>query len=151
MTITVSKEAFSDFIEEALPLVTEHWKEVSANRDKVPLSVDREKYLALEAAGKLFCFVARDNGELIGYNVFFVDTHIHYKETVFAANDAIFVKPEYRGRPSLSLISFAEESLKKEGVSVIHYHMKIWKEFKKLMELFEYQETEIIYGKYIGD
>jgi spermidine synthase len=93
----------------------------------------------------------RDDDNLIGYNIFFLKEHPHYKDHVFATNDIVYIDPKYREElTSPEFFKWCEDQLKSSGVSVITYHMKVMKSFQSLMKLLEMDHAEHVYTKYIG-
>jgi GNAT superfamily N-acetyltransferase len=91
-------------------LVAEHWKEVGVHKDAVPLDVDWEGYQLDEENGLLKIIAARRGDRLIGYASYYVLPHRHYRSTLHALNDAIFVLPGERGA-GIALIRAAERLL----------------------------------------
>lgn len=101
-----------------------HWREVAVDKDKIPLSVDWNRYVATEEAGAFMAFAMSDGDALVGYNAFFTNRHFHYSTTVFAVNDVIYVRPENRGLDGIRFILSAEKELAGLGVRKILYHSK---------------------------
>lgn len=148
--ITIQCETYLDAIKELRPLFEEHWEEVAINKEKIKLNPDYSKYEQMQASGILALFTARDEGRLIGYSVFFMIPHMHYRDHMFAMNDIIFLLPEYRGTMAgADLVQFAEKELKGVGVSYITYHFKTHLPFGKGLEFLGYEHCENMFGKYI--
>jgi len=146
------QEFLHQVVDEAKPLLEEHWEDIALNKDKIKVNPDWDTYYLLEDQGKLKIFTARLEGKLIGYFVVIVAPHIHYKDHLFACNDLIFVSKEYRkGRTGLKLIKFAEKYLKEDGVSVLNINTKNHKPFHSLMKFLGYNSIETVYSKYLGD
>lgn len=153
MEVALQKNSFSfkrehliDVLEEAAPLTALHWKEIAHYQD-IPLEMDREKYLKLEALDVLRCFIARnDQGALIGYAVFFVQHNIHYKSSLQAVQDVLFIHPEYRGTGK-RFIEWCDQELKKEKVQVIYHHVKSAHNFGPMLERMGYQLVDLIYAR----
>jgi len=149
--ITYQIEQWSDFVGDATPIFYDHWKEVALYQDKIPLSVDDEKYRVMENAGLLHIVTARDDGALVGYFLSIMSVHPHYKEHSYAVNDVLYVVPDGRGSDiAVDMFKFAETELKKLDISVIVLHMKVKKTFKSLVDYLGYDHAEMIYTKYIG-
>lgn len=143
--IYYQQEGPSRAIEEALPLFEQHYQEIARYHD-VPLAPDYDAYAAIEAAGQLRVFSARDCGTLIGYVIFFVRPHHHYRHTLFAVQDVLFLLPEYRkGLTGLRLMQFADERLKAEGVKVVTQHVKNYADFGPILERMGYEKVETTY------
>lgn len=141
-----------DFIESLKPLLEEHYQEIALHKDVVKLDPDWERY-GLLAKNKTAVFIgARDNGKLIGYSVFFLVTHIHYKQLKMASNDVLYLDPEYRkGMTGIKLIKASEEILKKLDVQKILWHIKFAKDFRKILYRMGYEDEDAIVGKILKD
>ena len=146
--LTFQQERVSDLWDEVMPLLIRHKDEVCHYKDFV-LNPDVESYEAIERAGGMRCYTARLNGDLIGYCALFVKHNLHYRDSVQALQDVLFILPEHRGsRAGLKLIRFCEERLRSEGVQVIMQHLKL--ATPKTVELFGkmgYEEIDVIMGK----
>lgn len=96
MTVTAQVENLTQRLEELKPLLPHHHKEIAIYQDRMPLDPDYGAYLAADARGEL-CFVtARKDGELVGYALFFVKPHLHYRRTLTATMDLIYLWPDHR-------------------------------------------------------
>ena len=93
-----------------------------------------------------------DNQELVGYFCVVATKSLHYKDHIFATCDIIYVKQDKRaGMTGYKLIEFAEQDLKKLGVSLLAINTKIHAPFDKLLNRMDYNLTERLYTKYIGE
>lgn len=150
--ITYQEESAQDCLEEIKPIIKLHWEEIALHKDKIKLNPDFDKYLLLDSLGMLHILTARDEGELVGYFISFIQPNMHYKAELFAINDILYIKPEHRkGTVGYRLFKNAEASLKEIGVDVIVVHTKVNNDFKPLMDKLEYERIEYSYSKYIGD
>ena len=153
-----AQESFKEFISSTRPLIREHHWEVGIYQDEIDLNIDEDLYTTLDEAGKLRIYTWRDEKTLDwplsmrGYSLFFVHSHPHYKDHLFASNDIVYVKPHFRHTGNtLKFFEWCEQQLVDEGVSVISYHMKEDKPFHTLMkDMLGYDHQEHIYTKYIG-
>lgn len=149
--ITYQVEKLIDIIDELKPLLENHWEEVAWYKDKVKLNPDYDKYLEMDSTSVLHIVTARDEDVLVGYDINFLLPHGHYSDHLYAINDIIFLKPEYRHfGVAQEMVEYAEQELKNLGVSVITFHMKVAHPFHSLMEATGYQTQEYTYSKYIG-
>ncbi|MDE2105175.1 MAG: GNAT family N-acetyltransferase [Patescibacteria group bacterium] len=124
--ITVKRESYAEVIDDIRPLLERHWKEIARNQEKIPLDPDYSRYQALDAKGMLFIFTAKDEGEFVGYAIYFIGPHVHYKSHKWAISDIFWVKPERRGvMIGKRLFTLAEQTLKEAGASVMHTTSKI--------------------------
>jgi len=152
MTVEYNVEKLVDCLEEIKPLLESHYKEIAMYQDKIELNPDYDKYLTLCDSGVLHIVTARYEGVLVGYFVSLVLPHLHYQDHMYAANDILFIAPEYRNaKVGLSLFKYAEEALKELGVSVLTVHMKTLLPFDSLCEGLGYDYAERSYTKFIGE
>lgn len=143
-----AREKIKDCLDEALPLLEAHWKEVAFYPDIV-LEPDREAYYAMESLGCVACFVVRDeDSHMIGYAVYFMRKSLHYKNSLQASNDIIYLNPTHR---KLGLagdfISWCDKQLKELGVQVVSHHIKSSHNWGRLIERQGYQLQDLIYTK----
>ena len=151
-SITIAVESLEAVVEESRPLLQDHWEEIALNKDKIKLEPDWPVYFALASEGRLGLYTARDEGKLVGYFVVTVSQHPHYAKNIFAENDVVFLKKEYRKTGvGAMMIRFAEQDLRKKGVSVLSINTKVHQPFDSLMEALDFSLIERKYSKYIGD
>ncbi len=149
--ITFAEESLANVKEEIQPLIEMHWEQVALNQGKIKLNPDWEEYARLYFNGALKIYTARDDCELVGYFVVTVSRSAHYKDHIFAICDVIFVKPDKRaGMTGYKLIKYAQNSLKKNGVSLLNINTKVHVPFDKLLQRMGFNLIERIYSKYIG-
>lgn len=130
-------------LEEVKPLLQKHWEEVAHYKD-IPLDPDYTQYILLQDLNMLRSFSARDdNGKLIGYAVFLVKKHPHYKQHLYAMQDIIFIDPDRRGI-GVFLIKFCDEELRKIGVHVVSHHVKFSHNWSSILERMGYEKQDII-------
>lgn len=109
--LTIEWETVQGLLDEGLAaLVAEHWQEVGVHKEQVPLDVDWEGYQFDEENGLLKTIGAWRGSRLVGYASYYVLAHRHYRRTLHALNDAIFVLPGERGA-GIALIRRAETLL----------------------------------------
>lgn len=141
------EERVSGIWAELEPLLEAHWAEIARYQD-IKLDPDVEAYERLEAEGKVRCYTARDGGALIGYAVFFVRGNLHYRNSLQAIQDVLFVLPQHRaGLAGVRLIKVAEERLKALGVQVVYHHAKRTNRVGELLERLGYELVDGLYAK----
>lgn len=146
--VSFKQELLNDTRDAATSLLWAHWREVALNKDIIPLDPDWDAYERLEDDGKLRIFTARDGIKLVGYFVVIVSSHLHYKSTLFAENDLIYLDPDYRkGHVAARLIRFAEKCLREDGVTVLMINTKDHRPFDPLLVRSGYGLVERVYGK----
>lgn len=150
MTVTYQSEDPETFIDELRHILPTHYDELCVTKD-FPLMPDYEAYGRLYVAGMLRCITVRDDAELIGYALFIVQPHLHYKSCKTAFEDIYFLRKEHRkGRIGIRLFQFAEDVLKKEGVHRIIMHTKIHLDNSRLFEYLGYKNTDKLYTKILS-
>jgi GNAT superfamily N-acetyltransferase len=138
------------FIEELKEVIPLHYDELCVTKD-FPLMPDYEAYGRLYVAGFLRCVTARDESGLVGYAIFIVQPHLHYKSCKTAFEDIYFLRKEHRlGRTGIRLFQFAEEALRADGVNRIIMHTKIHMDNSKLFEYLGYKHTDKLYTKILS-
>lgn len=127
-----------------------HYEEIAHNKQDIKLDPDWARYDAMEQAGNLIAYTARDEGKLVGYSVFFVNYHIHYNSTLVGQNDVLYLLPEYRkGMTGIRLIKYSIAQLEARGVDKIHWHVKFDHDFRVILERLGFVSEEVIVSKVI--
>lgn len=143
-------ESFSDVRGSIEGLLLDHYREVALHQDDVPLAPDWGLYQHLDESGGLKIFTARQDGGLIGYAIFFVRYHAHYKETLCAINDIVFLRHGYRkGLAGAKLIRYADQELEAYGVDRIFWHIKYSNDFSPILHRMGYLDEEKIVGRLV--
>lgn len=133
--------------DEITPLLEQHYEEIAQYKD-IPLNIGWADYWALQERNELVIVTVRDEEVLVGYCVFFLAYHSHYKGHRYAWQDVIYLDPAKRGgTTAIRLLREAEKVLKYEDVAVIMQHMKVKHDFGRLMEFAGYELSEKIYTK----
>lgn len=142
------RERAQDVWQEMMPLMQKHWEEIAHYKD-IPLDPDLETYFKMEDAGILRVFTAReDDGKLVGYAVYFIKHNLHYKSSLQALQDIIYVDPSKRGIFSPKFILWTEMQLASYGVQVVCQHIKV--ATPHTIEFFHklgYSDIDLILGK----
>lgn len=144
-------EFWPDCKDELIPLVPLHWKEVANNQDCIPLDLYLEEYKRLDDLGMLHIITARSEGKLIGYNIFVIKGHLHYKSSLTAHNDMYFLHPDYRkGFNGINFFKFSDLYLKNFGVQRVIMATKEKLNKGKIFERLGYKAVDIIYSKILN-
>lgn len=132
---------------EMMPILERHYVEISANLD-IALEPDFEKYIAIENAGTLRCYTARDGEDLVGYAVFFVTRNFHYSSSLQAVQDVIYLEKSKRGVGfGKGFIDWCDSQLRDEGVQVVYHHVKQKHNFGPMLESLSYKLVDLIYAR----
>ena len=138
------------FLPEFEKLFPLHYEELCVTKE-FPLEPDLEAYQALAKAKMLRCITCRADGELIGYIVFTISRHMHYRSCVTAFEDLYFVRKDFRkGRVGIKLFQYAEKVLKQFGINRIVMHTKIHLDNSRLFEYLGYKWTDKVFTKILG-
>lgn len=154
MRTLFQQEIFDTFFLEAKPLLERHKAEIAHYPD-IPLDVDTDRYRMAENAGTLRIYTARLNRgpseplTLMGYGVFFVNTNAHYRSSLQAVQDVLYVDPDQRlGRVGIDLIRFCDRELRRDGVQAVYHHVKLAHPALGVLLAREgYEHVEAIYSK----
>ena len=126
--LIINTETVDDVRSEIEELLALHWKEIAVWQD-IPLAPSWESYYAMEKAGNMVVYTVRDDqnaNKLVGYAVFFMRNHMHYKDHKWALNDIIWVHPDCRdGKIGRNLVNYWEKDLQSRGVHVAHVNVKV--------------------------
>lgn len=145
------QESWSIIQFEGIELIQKHYEEIARYHD-IELDPDHDMYLALCKAGILKTFTARDikSDELIGYAVFFVRKNMHYKGSLQAVQDIIYIDKTRRGFGE-RFILWCDEQLKKQDVQVVYHHVKTKHNFGPMLERHGYELIDLIYGRRLDE
>jgi GNAT superfamily N-acetyltransferase len=136
----------TNLLKEMTPLLLNHYDEIAHFKD-IPFEPDWDGYLKLGEAGILRVFTARlESGELCGYAAFFVKHNLHYKSSLQAVQDVIFMAKEHRGRGG-ELVMFCDEKLRASGAQAVYHHVKSKHNFGPMLEKFGYELVDLIYAR----
>lgn len=86
-------------------------------------------------------------GRLVGYALYFVRANPHYKSSVQAVQDVIYLDPSVRGGTGYKFIAWCDAQLASEGVQAVYHHVKAKHDFGKLLERQGYELVDYIYAK----
>lgn len=147
-TLTFQRETlFPELHLEVAPLLAAHWAEIAYYRE-IPLDVDWAVYRQCEQAQTLRIFTVRLDGRLEGYAAFFVRAHPHYQQTMWAAQDVLYLSPILRRDGTAArFVRFCEDELSRDGIHVITHHMKAAAPHRALFERLGYDTMDVIYSK----
>jgi len=148
--MTMQREEVSKIRGELEPLVQAHYLEVAHYSD-IPLDVDWDGYRLMEVDHPGFglrCYTLRDEGILRGYAVFMLRTNLHYRGSLQAVQDVVYLDPPLRGqRIGARFLDYCDGELRKEQVQVVYHHSKITHDFGATLEHLGYELIEKIYGR----
>lgn len=147
--VTFARETLSaSLIAEMRPLLDSHWREVAFYPD-IQLEPDLEAYA--DRMDSLVVFTVRDEESrtrpLLGYAIFCVARAAHYKSSIQASQDVIYLDPSVRGGNGARFIRWCDEQLAGDGVQVVQHHVKVAHDWSALLERMGYEKTDYILSK----
>ena len=155
--LRVGFESFYKIARELPPLFERHWRELALDRERVPLDVDWDRYLALAATDALHVVTVRDGDVLVGYIFNIVGPHLHYRSTIHAELEMFWLDPAYRGAENgwfaLRMFRENEKHLRSLGVKKVHVAEKLHFMGGRVGLIFKrlgYKPVETNWGKWIG-
>ena len=123
-TLTFAQEELTAnlAIHEIIPLSRDHFEEVDPFPDRT-VDVDLTVYENAHKQGMLRIFTARDLGTLVGYAIFIVAKDYHYKDSIRATQDMLYLAPKYRnGFIGVEFIRWCDEQLRAENVATVYQY-----------------------------
>ncbi len=142
--VTYQAEAIWQVLPEILPLLADNHAEAQQETYGTELDPDWDQYRQMESLGLLSIFTARDDGKLVGYDIFIVGPHRHALASKVAINDMTYVMPEYRGFTAVLLVKKSDKALKTMGCSVIVRHAQCNTQVHALLERIGYAPSELM-------
>lgn len=143
----IQHEPLADCWGEMTDLFGEHYQEIAHFKD-IALEPDELAYFKLAGAGAIRVYTVRDAGELVGYAMFILRPNPHYRSSLTAVQDVLYLKPAYRrGRTGITLIRVSETRLRAEGVQVVYHHVKRTNRVGELLARLGYDLVDQVYAK----
>lgn len=143
--IEYKRETVAGVLDEIKPLLQKHWEEIAHYKD-IPFAPDYDQYLKADLMGMVRVYIAREEGVLIGYSVYFVRPNLHYSTSLQAYQDLIYVDKSRRGFGLLFML-WCDKQLKADGVQVVATHIKAAHNFGPALERIGYELMDLIYVK----
>ena len=149
--LVFAQESLSDVWDECLPLFHCHYTELNKNKDIV-LDPDEASYRVLESVNILKVYTARLEGILVGYCFFIIMPHLHYKQSLTAQNDILYLHPKVRkGLNGYRFIKYVLTKLKELKPQRIFFHVKASVNFGPMLERLGAKVFETIYSITLRD
>jgi len=145
--VTFQKEDFKQVFSEATELLRKHYAEVAERQDVIALDPDEARYQKLFDMDMLEIHTAREDGKLIGYSAWFVVMNMHYKTSLTASSDVIYIDPAHRkGMVGARFIKWTLQEIKKRKPQRILFHVKPTVDFGPILERLGAKYFEKIYS-----
>lgn len=151
--VTIQVERWAQFFPDAKQVFPAHWRELALYQNEIPIDIDEAKYTQLDAVDILLILTARKGGRLIGYYLWFLMPHLHYRSTgPMGLTDMYFVLPEYRRGIGVRLFKASETELKKRGVVKAITSCKLHEDHSNLFKALGWELTDLTWCKLLkGD
>lgn len=129
-------------------LIEKHYQELTLDKDVMTLAPSWSIYRKRIEDGSMVATGIKHDGRLIGYCVWFLSQHLHYEHNTVANNDVLFIDAEHRkGMLGIKFIKYQEQVLQELGVSKVLWHVKLARDFRKILHRMGYHDEDIIVGK----
>ena len=148
--ITYQVENWDSYYSDCQELWKEHYDEIAVDKERMEMAPDVSFYQVCEDAGMLSILTARQNGKMIGYFLFIVRPHPHYRNVLCAFEDAYFMSKSCRkGMAGVRLIAEAEKVAKARGAKKLCVFTKMFKDLGKIYERRGYKLTDHVYWRWL--
>jgi hypothetical protein len=143
-----SEESFSiELYQEIRELAGPHEQE-SVTFDGLKPDPDQSLYAEAAYMGLLRIYCARRGGLLMGYAVFFLSPHPHYRGQVFATQNLIYLVPDERkGSTGTRFLRWCDAQLKAAGAVVVHHYSGLKKDISSVLLRSGYKMIETLWAK----
>ena len=111
MSITYRDADIQREIGEVLPLIQAHGLEAYGPEVNVNLA----SFMLLARNGQLQTYVACEGNKIVGYSLWITSFDLMFAHHTRADEIALYVLPEFRGRPAIKLMRYAEMRLRDSG------------------------------------
>lgn len=143
-----AREPYSpQLVSDMMPLWERHQEETAAYPE-ISLNPDIAIYERSDALGTLRVFTAREEGKLVGYQVFFVMPHPHSRQSLQANQDIVYLEPEMRrGLAGYKFLKWCSDQLLEEGCEVVFQHINARHDFGPVLQRMGYKLVDLVYGR----
>lgn len=144
--LDVQTEPWDKFFNSGQGLFALHREEVTQDKDLMVLAPDVDYYTRAEKAGRLLIVTARHAGVLVGYVLWHLHPHPHYKNVLTAQDDVHYLHPAYRrGMTGYLLLKKAIAILPTFGVQYWYVREKIGHEHPAMMRRLGLKPLDVTY------
>ena len=145
--ITYQQETLETFLPDSKPLFDVFYDEIAQNKDDIPAGFNTEFYKHLESRNRFKIYTIRDNDKLIGFSFWILFYHPHFKTSLTATSDLIFVLQEYRkGLFGYKFLKNSLNQIKKHNPQRILIGVKPNNDFGKILERLGASHFETVYS-----
>jgi hypothetical protein len=149
--IVFGEESVSDFIDMHSELLFDNAAETGVPGEV--LDPDWDRYYSMENNGLLRLFVARERpvdtedwaavgDTVVGFCLFLVISHAHYKKRIWAFQDMLWFKKDYRGFAPVRFIKWCDDELRCLGVHIVMRDVTEIVDYGRVLRAFNYEPLE---------
>lgn len=141
-----TREAIAALWPELLPLAVDHWREL--HPDGPPANLNQALLENADSVGSYRVYTVRrtadpDDQALVGYAAFWISRHPHCTNRVEAAQDGIYIVPQYRqARLARFLIDQSDRALACLGVDSVTQRSPVRADFGPVLLAMGYEPIE---------
>lgn len=134
-------------IQEIQPLIEKHYEELGKFKE---FKLDPDYNAYYHAGDFVKIFTAREQGNLVGYSIFWVSQSLHHQKVKQALQDILFLDPKFRGQNiGIEFVGWCDERLKEKGVQVIMQVVRNRQKHGAICEALGYEPLEWVYARRI--
>lgn len=147
--LTFQVESLAEWLLDLPPLIQPHFEELTLDKDFCKPELDIEKARNAEKSGVLLIVTARNEGELVGYWIGLLMTHLHYKSAgLMCYTDMYFLLPEFRkGGAGTRFLTFVENTLRERGVVKAYISCKVHQDHSALFKGLGWRPSDYLFTK----
>lgn len=109
-------------------LLYEDYAEMENEAGGLPFDLDMDHFRDLERRGIYHVVSARQDGQLVGYNAFFLNHHAWSRRAIISVCDVLYLTPEHRrGLNGFRLLKTTDRLLAEKGVRRNEYGVRLHK------------------------
>lgn len=139
-------EAVTSVWKEALPLLMDNQVEVGL-KDLESFDPDIDRYIEMEGQGAAKVFTYRKDGVLVGYCLVLFFPHPHYRKSLTAFQDVLYVTPKHRGFGAVKFIKWIDEQIRALGAETMNRSVSVRVDYARTLERLGYVEVESSFVK----
>lgn len=144
--VEFQQEAAVNVFDEVLALSHAHRAEIHHYQD-LEISPNKQSYIELDDMKQIAVFTARlETSQLVGYAVFNIRPSPHFKNTLQAFQDLVYLAPEYRGH-GRDFLKWCDKALKSLDVSIVYHFTKTKRDFGPVLESLGYEHVETVFAR----
>lgn len=136
-------------VRELRPLLQQHWRTIAHYQD-IPLDPDWNRYDHAQVDDQLRVYTVRTvtGYTLVGYAIFIVNFNGHYRSSLQAVQDVLYLDPSVRkGWTALQFLKWCDAQLQADGVQAVYHHSTAQHDFGVLLRRMGYEQVDIIYAR----